>query len=386
MTSIQDLTTPALIIDKNRLEKNCQRMARYCIENGVELRPHVKTHKCKEIAEITTNFMKNRKITVSTVAEAEFFAKNGFNDILLAHFVTDITKAKRLQQLVAKGVKLHVFVDSLEHLELLEKFSSEKWSVFLELDPGYKRTGADPYQDSTLKLAEILMRKGFLSGIYVHEGQSYYVHDNESAAKLAMEAGELAMEFVGKLGIEKLRKDSLTISIGSTPSIVACCNLNLKLPVGIREIHPGSFCLLDGEQYSLGTCKTDDIAIAIATRIISKYKCKKQLVVDSGFTSLSFDLGNTVGGKNGKYYQNIIIKDHPELALFRVTQELAIIKAKNEEEFPINFDQFQLGQILFIYPYTCTTVCDKFNEFFVMDSSDGNMMMITDVWKPIHGW
>jgi len=80
---ISDLRTPCLLIDKIRLLKNIKRMAQKARENSVVLRPHIKTHKCIEIAELQREFG-SIGLTVSTIDEASIFADAGFQDITYA--------------------------------------------------------------------------------------------------------------------------------------------------------------------------------------------------------------------------------------------------------------------------------------------------------------
>src|SRR4029078_2756876 len=77
------LTTPAFLIERSVLHRNCDRMRRKALDSGVAFRPHVTTHKSVEIARIQHGGWTG-PITVSTLAEAESFAANGFRDITYA--------------------------------------------------------------------------------------------------------------------------------------------------------------------------------------------------------------------------------------------------------------------------------------------------------------
>ena len=83
MKYIRELETPCLILDKKLLSKNCQMFRNRCNDLNVSLRPHVKTPKSVEIAKIAHG-NKIGPITVSTLNEAEYFAKAGFTDIIYA--------------------------------------------------------------------------------------------------------------------------------------------------------------------------------------------------------------------------------------------------------------------------------------------------------------
>ena len=77
------IETPRLVLDKAILERNAARFLRRANEHGVLLRPHVKTSKSVDVARCATG-RRMSGITVSTLHEAEHFARSGFDDILYA--------------------------------------------------------------------------------------------------------------------------------------------------------------------------------------------------------------------------------------------------------------------------------------------------------------
>src|SRR6186997_2385179 len=78
-----EIRTPALLLDVERVRRNAARVSEVAKRNNVRLRPHIKTHKCIEVAKIQTAGH-DGAITVSTLAEARAFAKHGFSDITYA--------------------------------------------------------------------------------------------------------------------------------------------------------------------------------------------------------------------------------------------------------------------------------------------------------------
>ncbi|MEE8587117.1 MAG: alanine racemase, partial [Acidobacteriota bacterium] len=83
LENIQDLRTPAFLIDLPVLKRNSQRMTDMAHQRGVRLRPHTKTHKTLKAARIQTEggF---QGLTVSTLIEAEYYKGKGFKDITYA--------------------------------------------------------------------------------------------------------------------------------------------------------------------------------------------------------------------------------------------------------------------------------------------------------------
>src|SRR5688572_21274582 len=83
MSLLDSIQTPAFLVDRPRVRRNCDRMLRKATESGVAFRPHVKTHKVPEIGRMQHGGAVGW-ITVSTLAEAEAFARDGFRDITYA--------------------------------------------------------------------------------------------------------------------------------------------------------------------------------------------------------------------------------------------------------------------------------------------------------------
>ncbi len=109
---IEDLPTPTVLVDLDVLERNIARMAARARDADVRLRPHVKTHKCPEIARLQ-QAAGAAGLCVAKVGEAEVFVRAGFDDIFLAYPVVGEDKGRRLLAL-ADRTRLAVGVDSVE--------------------------------------------------------------------------------------------------------------------------------------------------------------------------------------------------------------------------------------------------------------------------------
>jgi D-serine deaminase-like pyridoxal phosphate-dependent protein len=108
----ENIETPALILDADKLEANCRRMRDRLQSHGVVLRPHVKTAKSVEVTQRALDAPAGA-ITVSTVREAEYYFDHGFRDILYAVGLVS-SKVPRLAELVKRGAQVRAIVDSVE--------------------------------------------------------------------------------------------------------------------------------------------------------------------------------------------------------------------------------------------------------------------------------
>src|SRR5882724_9263155 len=80
---LETLKTPSLVLDIAKVKRNAETMSRRIKQFGADLRPHIKTHKCIEVARIQTAGHSGA-VTVSTLEEGRVFAANGFTDITYA--------------------------------------------------------------------------------------------------------------------------------------------------------------------------------------------------------------------------------------------------------------------------------------------------------------
>ena len=157
MTTLAALTTPCLLLEDEKLQANMDRLARRLHERGVSLRPHLKT--CK----IARRCMESPSgpATVSTLAEAEYFAAGGVHDICYAVGIAP-NKLERVAELRRRGIDLSVVLDNEESARLLVDFARQRdcrLAVLLEIDCDGHRAGLRP-DDPRLTAIAALLRDG----------------------------------------------------------------------------------------------------------------------------------------------------------------------------------------------------------------------------------
>src|SRR5438067_78709 len=186
MNDFAHLQTPAFLVDRNIVEQNCARMREKARESGVAFRPHVKTHKTIEIARMQHGGALG-PITVSTIAEAEFFADAGFKDITYAVPIAP-EKIDRAAALARKIETLNLLLDSDSALQALEA-RKQRFDVFLKVDCGYHRAGVDPDSDAGVQLAKAIAGSPSVrfNGLLTHAGHSYDAKNVEEIRRAAKE-------------------------------------------------------------------------------------------------------------------------------------------------------------------------------------------------------
>jgi D-serine deaminase-like pyridoxal phosphate-dependent protein len=284
---LQTIKTPSLVLDIERVHRNAGRMAARVKQLGARLRPHVKTHKCVEVARLQT-VEAACGITVSTLAEARAFAAHGFRDITYAvpiepgKFVEAIELAKQCERfaLITDDVEVPPrLCDAARRAGIV-------LDLFLKVDCGYHRCGVEPEQPEALEIPRLVNDAPNLrfAGILTHAGHSYHARSKEELLCIASHERDLMKEFA-----ERLRADGIdvpVVSIGSTPTITHVEHLD-----GVEEARPGNYIFFDAFQATLGSCSFDDCALTVLAAIVHRDRARGKVVLDAGAIALSKDRG-----------------------------------------------------------------------------------------------
>ena len=132
------LVHPTLVVDKERAVKNIRAMQARASNQGLQLRPHFKTHQSAEIGEWFRD-LGITSITASSIEMAQYFATHGWEDITVA-FPLNVRAMPEVNQL-ARDCRLNVWVDSVETARRLCREAEASLSVWIDIDHGYHRTG-----------------------------------------------------------------------------------------------------------------------------------------------------------------------------------------------------------------------------------------------------
>ena len=142
---LDEVDTPALIIELDPFEANLARMAEAAGAAGVRLRPHAKTHKCAIIA-LRQIALGAVGVCCQKVSEAEALVEGGVRDVLVTNEIVGERKIAHLAAL-AREAKLTVCVDSAENVAALDGAAARAGAtldVLVEVDVGAHRCGVPP--------------------------------------------------------------------------------------------------------------------------------------------------------------------------------------------------------------------------------------------------
>jgi D-serine deaminase-like pyridoxal phosphate-dependent protein len=286
MITINDLDTPALLIEKSILEDNINSMQSLCNARNVAFRPHIKTHKMPHLAkmQLTAGAI---GIACAKISEAEVMAEHGIDNIQIANLIIGDIKLKRLLQLSEKVKTLSSLIDSKEGafgLSNTFQTAGKKLDVLMKIDIDYGRCGVKEI-DQILNLAHFISNlKGLnLIGITTHAGNAYSANSQTEIEMIGKHEGEKMVEIA-----EDLRQNGFNIqsvTVGSNPTY----KYSSLIP-GVTEIRSGNYIFNDMIQVSLGNVSISNCAISVLTTVIST-PSSDRAIIDGGSKTFSSDKG-----------------------------------------------------------------------------------------------
>lgn len=323
-----DVETPAVVVDRDVLERNIARMADLTTERGFALRPHVKTHKIPEIAalQVAAGAV---GVTVATIGEAEVFVDHGATDVFVAYplWFTP-AKAARLAALLDRA-RVGIGVDSAAAALNAGRYLRGV-EVLVEVDSGHHRSGVLAHE--VVPVAVAARDAGLpIVGVFTFPGHSYGPDAAAAAALGEREALVTAAEHLRAAGFAVG-----TLSGGSTPSLAA------TEAGGATEVRPGVYVFGDAQQWELGHAAPDDIALTVLATVVSVHG--DRIILDAGSKVLGADRAAWATG-HGR------LLDHPGARITALSEHHATV------EFPDGSPPPRLGERLRTVPnHVCATL------------------------------
>ena len=280
------MPTPSLVVDEARLDRNLGAMQRLAEAAGVRLRPHLKTHKCPDLAR-RQRALGAHGLCAAKTGEAAVFAAAGFDDLLLAYPLLG-EKAERLAALAAdRPGSWAAVADSRAGLEALSRAATRRGvrlGIWLKVDSGLHRCGLEPDDPRLAELAHAAHASPGLrlQGLLTHAGQVYAADPSEVEA-IGLREGRLMVEAARRLEREGL--GPLEVGLGATPTVPFAATVE-----GVDEIHPGVYVFGDRQQVRLGAMLPDHLALSVLATVVSR-PAPGRWVIDAGSKTFSSDRG-----------------------------------------------------------------------------------------------
>ncbi|TFY79655.1 hypothetical protein EWM64_g4354 [Hericium alpestre] len=411
---LNELRTPAFVIDRSIFAQNCARMHQKAADWGAGFRAHVKTHKTAEGTklQLVSTADRTSAVVVSTLMEAWQVVNAGLvadgtvKDILygLPVAINKIADLSSLWETVSTyGAVVRLLVDHPKQIEALEAFEDSRlaprrWSIFVKVDGGQKRAGVSPGSpgspgfEALLKTIEASPAVS-VYGFYCHAGNSYAsTSESEASTFLSSEveavntAAEVAMTVAPTLVPDPAAgKSRFVLSVGSTPtahsaSSEAKARLSSMLH-GDLELHAGNYPVLDLQQLHTSLVTKDRIAQRVIATVISYYPGRgsdgsDEAICDAGAIAMSKDTGPSGG------FGDVVGRPW---RLGRVSQEHGILT--RDKASPENDESLEVGDIIQIVGQHACLISAAYPWYYVVDSAvEGGTDKVVDVWVPWKGW
>jgi D-serine deaminase-like pyridoxal phosphate-dependent protein len=344
--------SPALLIDRRRVERNIDRMRSY-VGDFRRLRPHVKTHKCSEVykMQLAAGITKAK---AATLPEVDMVVRAGGRDVVLAYALV----GPNLERAVtfARQHPETVFAALVDDPEAVGPIDAEaarqgvRFNLYVDVNPGMDRTGI-PLGAPAAQLAQAIHAAAHLhlSGLHMYDG---HIHGDFETSLAAMQAPYAALKTL----VSDLRRAGCPVENVITAGSPAFLPAIQRFEV-VDEVSPGTWIFWDAA-YSEMMPELFDIALCVLGRVISR-PAADIMTLDTGSKAVSVDTGKP----------NCRILGLPEAEILGWSEEHLRVR------LPATHREVRLGDTFYVVPqHVCTTVA-LYDEALIVE--DG---AIVDCW------
>ncbi|KIO27232.1 hypothetical protein M407DRAFT_14925 [Tulasnella calospora MUT 4182] len=442
---VSSLRTPAFVVNRAIVARNCAEMQENASRWGARFRAHIKTHKTTEgVRHQLAATDSDRAIIVSTLMEAwqvikADLVKDGTVKDLLYGLPVPVTKIPELSALKNElddhGGSLRLLVDHPEQVSKLQAYAqASPWSVFVKVDPGYKRAGVVPGSTHFLELLQSIHDAASaieLYGFYCHAGNSYGSKSLNDASsflsdeiKTVSEAARIAASSRFSRGGTTDRKP-FVLSVGSTPTAHVPSNASesatalaeLRSSLGnnnVLELHAGNYIFHDLQQLATSLISPPSIAFRVLATVVSVYPGRgmdgaDEALIDVGGIGLSKDTGpmegygkvvaifppDPEGGGGERNPRSSTTNDSSDggcwlldmdcgWTLVRISQEHGILRQDSGGSAKLT-----VGSIVGIVGQHACLIAANHPWYYVVESEgqvDAKDEEVVDIWVPWKGW
>jgi D-serine deaminase-like pyridoxal phosphate-dependent protein len=360
MLKKQEIPTPALVVDLEKLQYNITEMAERGKKAGMRLRPHIKTHKTPIIAHMQ---LKAGAIGIACakLGEAEVMAAAGIEDIFIPYPIVGPDKVERLLNLARWTPRISTSVDTFDAMRALNQAAvarGQRIDVIVEVEAGYHRTGV--YTDNRLVqfVREIVTERPGLN----YKGLMYMAGGTcKSADPDEQRAGEMAGAKVATDAAALLKQHGIETEViagGSTPGSLYMADL-----AGVNEYRPGCYVFGDMKYADLGALTREQMSATILTTVVSVPWMSEpdHFVVDAGSKTVTHSDATTTPGYG-------VLVQYPNLSITVASEEHGAVRIP--ETMRNGFDMPAIGAKLDIWPNYVSDVVNMFDYMWVVQGDD----------------
>ncbi|HZQ60286.1 MAG TPA: DSD1 family PLP-dependent enzyme [Casimicrobiaceae bacterium] len=288
--TLDEIDTPALLIDLDAFERNLARMSSFASANGVRLRPHAKTHKCPTIArkQIAAGAVGQ---CCQKVGEAEALVRGGVRDVLVSNQVVGEQKLRRLAALATEAT-LGLCFDAVEQVEAASRAATEAGVViggYVEIEVGMQRCGvATPEAARDLALRIAAAPGLAFVGLQAYHGTAQHLPTWEQRRAAIERAAAAVRETVEWLRAAGLPPPAITGAGTGTFRIEGTSGLWTELQAGSYVFMDTEYARIGGEDG--GSYREFEHSLFVLSTVMST-PAADRAIVDAGLKSYSAEKG-----------------------------------------------------------------------------------------------
>jgi D-serine deaminase-like pyridoxal phosphate-dependent protein len=329
---LEDVDTPALLVDLDALEGNIARMARAVEGGAVRLRPHAKSHKCAQIAraQIAAGAV---GVCAQKVSEAEALVAGGVADVLVTNEIVGEKKIGRLARL-AREAKVGVLADdagNVAELDAAARAERVRLDVLVEIDVGARRCGVEPGAPALALAKRIAACRNLrFAGLHAYHGAAQHLRsasERRAAITAAAEQAKATKTLIEQAGI-----DCATVTGAGTGTFLLEGASRI-----FNEIQPGSYVFMDADYnrnaWEEGWPRFEQSLFVLAT--VMSTPAPDRAVVDAGLKASSVDSGMP------------LVHERPGVEYAKASDEHGVLKIAGGAKAP------RLGEKLLLVPGHC---------------------------------
>jgi D-serine deaminase-like pyridoxal phosphate-dependent protein len=286
--ALDEVDTPALVIELDAFERNLSRLSRAVEGRGVRVRAHAKTHKCAEIArrQIAAGAV---GVCCQKVSEAEAMVEGGVIDVLISNEIVGARKLERLAAL-ARRARIGVCADDADNVRALARaaeLAGAMLEVYVEVDVGARRCGVAPGEPALALAREIAARPGLrFAGLQAYHGAAQHLRtmaERRAAIARAAGAANRTRRMIESEGI-------------ACPTVTGAGSGSFMFEIesgAYDEIQPGSYVFMDADyaknEWAAPLPRFEHALFVLAT--VMSRPTADRAVLDAGLKALSVDSG-----------------------------------------------------------------------------------------------
>lgn len=353
--NIDSIDSPALIVYKERVEENIRALLSM-IDDPKRLRPHVKTHKTKEVSVMLMQAGID-KFKCATIAEAEMLAMVAARDVLLAYQPFG-PKLRRFISLIQKypETKFSCLVDNLISATAIAEAAVSNGlviPVYIDINVGMNRTGITPDEKAIELYKEVSILQGIqLVGLHVYDGHF-------RSADIVQRTKDSDAAF---MVVEKLKSDLINTGF-KEPIIIAGGSPTFPIHAKRKDVEcsPGAFIFWD-KGYQLTCAEQPFVTAALVVSRIISLPAKNTLCVDLGHKSIASE---------NELSKRVYFLNAPELRFVGHSEEHLVVEVPDGHSY-------KPGDVLYGLPYHICPTCALYERALVVENNE-----VTTEWKII---